>query len=139
MSSRSLADLSVPMAACAAEFEGQLIGQGITFVRACTYRSSTEQDADYAQGRTAPGLIVTQAKGGESRHNDTCNGEPAADAADYYPLRNGRLLGNKTGTELALWEKMGEIGEACGLEWGGRWPVRIRDMPHFQLRKATPP
>lgn len=32
-------------------------------------RTFAEQDAIYAQGRTAPGKIVTKAKGGQSYHN----------------------------------------------------------------------
>ncbi|MFJ5622021.1 M15 family metallopeptidase [Peribacillus loiseleuriae] len=33
------------------------------------YRSIAEQDKLYAQGRTAPGKVVTNAKGGQSNHN----------------------------------------------------------------------
>ena len=33
------------------------------------YRTKAEQDSLYAQGRTAPGEIVTNAKGGDSYHN----------------------------------------------------------------------
>jgi D-alanyl-D-alanine carboxypeptidase len=42
-----------------------------------------------------------------------------------------------------LWLKMGEIGEKLGLEWGGRWPVRVAPLPpphsrpdpgHFQWK-----
>lgn len=33
------------------------------------YRSFAEQNKLYAQGRTAPGKIVTNAKGGQSNHN----------------------------------------------------------------------
>jgi hypothetical protein len=31
-----------------------------------------------------------------------------------------------------LWSEMGRIGEALGLQWGGRWKS-IHDNPHFQL------
>jgi hypothetical protein len=30
---------------------------------------------------------------------------------------------------------MGEIGESVGLEWGGNWTGKLRDMPHFQMRE----
>ena len=30
------------------------------------------------------------------------------------------------------WERIGAIGERCGLDWGGRWEVK--DNVHFQLR-----
>ncbi len=32
------------------------------------------------------------------------------------------------------WERLGEIGESLGLEWGGRW--KQRDCPHFQIKEA---
>jgi len=134
MSSRKKEDLSLPMLACCIEFELRLQSMGIQYVRACTYRSADEQDKTYAQGRTAPGRIVTHARGGESPHNDTENGHPAANAADYYPLENGRLLGDQTDEDIARWEVFGHIGEACGLEWGGRWPGSRRDRPHFQVK-----
>lgn len=35
------------------------------------------------------------------------------------------------------WLKMGEIGEALGLEWGGRWAHA--DMGHFEYIEAQPP
>jgi len=135
MSSRRLTDCSVAMTACLAEFEAQLHGAQINFVRACTYRNGLEQLLLYEQGRSKPGPIVTWLKPGKSRHNDTYNGVPSANAADYYPLLNGKLAGDHTKSELALWEKMGQIGEACGLEWGGRWRNGKTDRPHFQLKK----
>lgn len=30
-----------------------------------------------------------------------------------------------------VWEKMGVIGESCGLKWGGRW--KNKDSPHFEM------
>ena len=150
MSSRKIEDCSIPMQATLAEFELQLTGSGIDFVRSCTYRSSDEQNALYAQGRTAPGFVVTWAKGGQSPHNDISAGMPchqpaedgdipASNAADYYPLLHGKLCGTLTDRELALWTKMGQIGAACGLEWGGNWTARKKDMPHFQLPKEKRP
>jgi peptidoglycan L-alanyl-D-glutamate endopeptidase CwlK len=137
MSSRKLEDCSLAMLAHLVEFEEQMRGEGIPFVRACTYRSAEEQELEYAKGRTAPGRIVTWAPGGQSLHNDTSNGKPAANAADYYPLQNGRLLDNKTDYEIAIWNRMGAIAVKCGLEWGGNWPLLKRDMPHVQLNRAA--
>ena len=134
MSSRSLAQCSIKMAACAAEFENQLRDASIEFVRACTYRSGEEQDTLYSLGRSKPGHIVTQAKAGESPHNMQLDGSPASDAVDYYPLVNGKLCGDTTDAELAIWEQMGKIAVECGLEWGGHWAAAKRDRPHFQLQ-----
>ena len=138
MSSRSLADCSIEAAACAAEFENQMRGAGIEYVRACTYRSNDEQAELYALGRTRPGLIRTHAMPGESLHNRTIDHMPAADAIDYYPLIAGKLAGDKTDQEIALWEQIGIMGETCGLTWGGRWPGKKIDRPHFEIhRKET--
>ena len=134
--SRKLDFLSVQMLACICEFEAQLKGAGIKFVRSCTYRDKEMQDALYAQGRTKPGVIVTWARGGQSLHNDEQDGAPAANAADYYPLLNGKLCGDKTDIELATWAKLGQLAVACGLEWGGNWTGGKRDLPHVQLNRA---
>lgn len=135
--SRKLDLLSVPMLACVMEFEAQLKGHGIKFVRSCTYRDNEAQDALYALGRTKPGRVVTWARGGQSLHNDTQDGQPASNAADYYPLVFGKLAGTATDDDLALWAKMGQIATACGLEWGGNWPAGKVDRPHVQLNRAA--
>lgn len=136
MSSRKIEDCSVQFAATLAEFEEQLRGASIDFVRACTYRSSAEQDALYAQGRTKPGRWATNLRGGLSLHNDTTDGEPTANAADYYPLLNGKLCDDKTDAELALWSKLGQIAVACGMEWGGNFKGATIDRPHCQMNRA---
>lgn len=51
-------------------------------------------------------------------------------AIDLVPVRNGNLWWNAPD---AVWERMGEIGEECGLQWGGRWDGDQKDRPHFQI------
>lgn len=34
--------------------------------------------------------------------------------------------------DITWWQKVGEVGESLGLEWGGRWQGFV-DRPHFQL------
>jgi len=82
------------------------------------FRSVEEQDKLYAKGRTAPGSIVTKAKGGQSNHNFGL-------AVDVVPMENGKL-----NWETKNWDLIGRIGESRGLEWGGRW--KFLDRPHFQ-------
>ena len=98
---------------------------GIDLLITSTYRSNEEQAALYAQGRTKPGLIVTNARPGDSYHNWRC-------AFDVVPLRNGKPVWNTTGLDGDLWRKIGEMGEAIGLEWAGRWTGKLREMAHFQ-------
>ena len=80
------------------------------------YRSFKEQAELYARGRRGSGNIVTNAKPGESMHNYGV-------AFDVVFTRTG-YDGD--------WKTLGELGEALGLEWGGRWES-FTDRPHFQL------
>jgi peptidoglycan L-alanyl-D-glutamate endopeptidase CwlK len=84
-------------------------------------RTYEEQDALYAQGRTAPGNIVTKAKGGQSNHNFGI-------AFDI-----GVFEGNKYLEDSPKYKTVGILGVELGLEWGGNWKT-ITDQPHFQLR-----
>ena len=74
----------------------------------------------YAQGRTRPGIIVTNAKAGYSWHNFQV-------AFDVVPIVDGKAVWDNA----QLWKDIGEIGQECGLEWGGAW-VSFKDKPHFQ-------
>lgn len=80
-------------------------------------RTNTEQNALYAQGRTASGRIVTNAKDGESYHNYGL-------AIDVVEIRGGQAVWNTN------WQGIGNIGIRNGFEWGGNWTAP--DRPHFQ-------
>lgn len=86
-------------------------------------RTYKEQDALYAKGRTAPGSIVTKAKGGYSFHNFGI-------AFDI-----GVFEGNKYLSDSPKYDAVGVLGRDLGLEWGGDW-VSIVDRPHYQLRPS---
>ncbi|MEO5896975.1 MAG: M15 family metallopeptidase [Vicinamibacterales bacterium] len=89
-------------------------------------RTFAEQDALYAQGRTTPGQIVTQARGGESNHNYGL-------AADLCPFVNGKPNWD---APLAVWATLGATAIERGLEWGGAWK-KFLDKPHVQLPSIT--
>lgn len=85
-------------------------------------RSYAEQDALYAQGRTAPGKIVTNARPGQSWHNFGL----AVDIGIFDGT-------GKYQTAAEPYRELGAIGRALdGIEWGGSWP-RFPDFPHFQV------
>lgn len=94
--------------------------QGIDVIITSTYRSAEEQDKIYAVGRTIPGKIVTNAKGGYSFHQYRC-------AFDFIPVIAGKAQWDNT----ELINKCGLIGESCGLEWAGRWK-KFKEKLHFQ-------
>jgi len=98
---------------------------GIDLIITSTYRTAEQQAALYAQGRTKPGMIVTNARPGDSYHNWQC-------AFDVVPLRNGKPVWGTSGEDGMLWRKIGELGESVGLEWAGRWTGKLREMAHFQ-------
>lgn len=53
-------------------------------------------------------------------------------AFDVAPSKDGKTADWKA--PQAVWSCMGEIGEAHGFEWGGRWVGDQVDSPHFQRR-----
>lgn len=105
-----------------------LATQGITIIVVQGLRTIEEQDALYAQGRTTPGKIVTNAKGGQSWHNFGC----AVDCAPLNP--DGSIDWNANHPQ---WKAMEAAGTAMGLVSGANW-VRFVDAPHFQLTGKFP-
>lgn len=87
------------------------------------FRTVEEQDALYAQGRTTPGNIVTNARGSSysSYHQ-------WGTAFDFYRVDGKGAYYDSDG----FFTKVGQIGVALGLEWGGNWKSPV-DKPHFQL------
>lgn len=83
------------------------------------YRSIERQNELYAQGRTAAGNIVTNARGGQSLHNYGV-------AVDFIFRREGY-----DATE-AQWQLLGAVGKSQGFVWGGDWTSFV-DKPHFEL------
>lgn len=88
-------------------------------------RTWADQDKLYAIGRTLPGKVVTNAKGGESWHCYGC-------AVDVAPFDDGVPDWNAS---HPAWRRIVEVGVSLGLESGVSW----HDLPHFQLSGAFPP
>jgi peptidoglycan L-alanyl-D-glutamate endopeptidase CwlK len=103
----------------AAKNIAQPLGLDVRIISAL--RSYAEQDAIYAQGRTTPGRIVTNARAGHSNHNFGLS------------VDIGIFKGKAYLDEHALYDELGPLGESLGLEWGGRWK-KIVDKPHYQFR-----
>ena len=87
------------------------------------FRSIEEQNELYAQGRTKPGNIVTNAKG-----TDYGSHHQWGTAFDFY-RNDGSGAYNTSGN---FFKRVGELGKSLGLEWGGDWTSPV-DQPHFQL------
>lgn len=82
-----------------------------------TLRTWQEQEALYAKGRTLPGEIVTNARGGHSWHN-------FGRAVDVVFQKGDGISYD------GPWDLLGPIGERLGFVWGGRW--KMRDLGHFE-------
>jgi peptidoglycan L-alanyl-D-glutamate endopeptidase CwlK len=94
---------------------------GITIKVISGLRTYEEQNDLFAQGRTRPGRIVTNARAGFSNHNFGI-------AFDI-----GVFEGSKYLDDSPKYKAVGVLGMDLGLEWGGNWKT-IVDQPHFQLR-----
>ncbi|RJZ09976.1 Peptidoglycan L-alanyl-D-glutamate endopeptidase CwlK [Listeria monocytogenes] len=102
--------------------------KGIYLCVAQGYRSSAEQNTLYAQGRTKPGAVVTNAKGGQSNHNygvavDLC----------LYTSDGKNVIWEST---TSRWKTVVSAMKAEGFEWGGDWKS-FKDYPHFELYDAA--
>lgn len=87
-------------------------------------RTFQESDTLFAQGRTAPGSIVTNAKAGQSYHNYGL-------AFDFAMLTNGKddtIVGPN-------WMKVVDIMKRDGFAWGGDFKLQggSPDYPHFEM------
>lgn len=105
---------------------------GITLRIVQGLRTIAEQDALYAQGRTKPGQIVTNAKGGSSLHNYGL-------AIDLGQMLNGNINWSFNYNLLRPYAK--KYGLTWGADWDGDGKTKAEgdkdehlvDMPHFQL------
>ena len=120
INSRSLDDLLPQVKSRVEAFIAACKAENIDLLITSTYRDNESQNALYAQGRTAGGSIVTNAKAGQSFHNWRC-------AVDVVPIVNGKAVWNDTN----LWARIGVIGKSVGLEWAGDWK-KFKEFPHFQ-------
>lgn len=96
-------------------------------------RNNAEQDAMYAQGRTAPGKKITNAKGGQSIHN-------YGFAVDICLIIDGKASWETSkdwdNDQIADWYECVKIFALHGWEWGGNWKT-FKDMPHFEKRNLN--
>lgn len=106
---------------------GILEAEGIVFRIVQGFRTWAEQDALYAQGRTAPGAVVTRARGGQSAHNFGI-------AVDCTPDLTGTMEDGfqpNWNASDPSWVRMEDVMESCGLSAGAKWRT-FPDNPHFE-------
>lgn len=122
MSSRKLDDLRPEIRPQVDEFLADCEAAGLDILVTCTLRNDAEQTALYAQGRTAPGHVVTKAKAGQSAHNYGL-------ALDIVPIVNGKPDWNGSDP---VWTVIGKKGMEAGLTWLGAPGSEFKEEAHFE-------
>jgi peptidoglycan L-alanyl-D-glutamate endopeptidase CwlK len=120
INSRNVDDLDPRVAKRCFDFIAACHEHDVDIIITSTYRDKDSQDALYAQGRTKPGKIVTNARGGQSFHNYRL-------AFDFCPI----VAGKAQWDDIELFQKCGSIGELLGLEYAGNWKS-FKEYAHLQ-------
>jgi peptidoglycan LD-endopeptidase CwlK len=116
--SRALDDLSPEMRPLAVELLARCVEAGLAVVIVDTLRTPEEHAANLRAGTSW------------TVHSKHLYG----DAIDIAPFESWALHGpDKIRWQASdpVWLKLGVLGEAVGLRWGGRWTVQ--DLGHFEL------
>ena len=102
-----------------------MAAEGTFLLAVSGLRTAAQQDALYAQGRTKPGHIVTNARAGFSMHNYGL-------AVDVVPYLSGRSGALNWDVNTPQFQAMVAALKAQGLVWGGDW-TSFKDFDHFQM------
>jgi peptidoglycan L-alanyl-D-glutamate endopeptidase CwlK len=119
--SRRLNDLAPTFRPLAVEFLARCVEAGIAVLIVDTLRTKEEQAENLRKG-----VSWTM----NSRH---LTGE----AIDVCPFEAYALHGPdklQWNASDPVWLRLGVIGEAVGLVWGGRW--KVKDLGHFELPRT---
>ena len=89
-------------------------------------RSFEESAKLYAQGRTTPGSIVSNAKAGQSWHNYGL-------AIDFHLVIDGKDVWPNEPAKDANWMIVVNTFKKHGFNWGGDWQS-FKDYPHLERK-----
>ncbi len=133
--SRDKSLLYPPFADQLADFESRLAAAKLPFYLFMGLRTFADQDELYAQGRTSPGNIVTNARGGDSLHNYGLAADYVLDGQAEKPgiQWSWNIKSDLNADGRSDWLQMAEIAVSCGIEAGYFWK-RFPDAPHVQNR-----
>lgn len=109
----------------------------VDFTVVAGVRTTAQQQALYAQGRTTKGSIVTKADGVKNKSNHQAKADGFGHAVDLYPFYNGSVqvhdkdvLSKLRIIALHIKSKASLLG--IPIQWGGDW--KFVDPPHFELK-----
>jgi len=120
----------------------------IDFTVTSGVRTLKEQQALYAQGRTAKGSIVTEKDGVKNKSNHQPKSDGYGHAIDFCPYVNGKLDWNTTKNfnVIANHIKLTAKRLSVSLRWGADWDndgvtkaqgdkdEKFVDLPHVELK-----
>lgn len=106
----------------ARELQALCDSKGLKLLITETFRTTAEQDALYAQGRTSPGKIVTNCKG-----NGYQSPHQWGVAFDFCKNIKGQEY-----SDAAFFKTVGQLAKSIGLFWGGDFKSFV-DTPHLEL------
>lgn len=97
-------------------------------------RTVQRQQQLYAQGRTAPGVKVTNADGVKNKSNHQPKSDGFGHAVDLYPYINGAVQINAINELKIIATHIKKVAYELGIaiKWGGDWKSPY-DPPHFEL------
>lgn len=99
---------------------------GYEYVAISGNRGEAEQNAIYAQGRTKPGKVVTNARYPFSNHNHRI-------ALDFGVFKAGKYVDGSNPSEAEkVHRAVSQLCEKYPIDWGGNW--KTKDFPHFEIR-----
>lgn len=101
-------------------------------------RTTARQKELYAQGRTKPGIKVTNKNGTTNKSNHQAKADGYGHAVDLYPYYNGavQVTDKEVIPKLKLIAVHIKAVAKClklDITWGGDWKNPY-DPPHFELR-----
>jgi peptidoglycan L-alanyl-D-glutamate endopeptidase CwlK len=91
-------------------------------------RTTGQQQALYAQGRSKPGRVVTQLDGVIKKSNHQVKTDGFGHAVDCCFVVDGA----PSWADALPWSLYGAMAQALGLVWGGAW-VNFKDRPHVEM------
>ncbi|MDR2096024.1 MAG: M15 family metallopeptidase [Treponema sp.] len=146
---RSIDALKKPLAEAVRKFLDRCGAENFPVVVIETDRSQPVQNAYYAQGRerldvvnslrTVAGLYLIKERENTIVTNARVSNHTGGNAVDMCPEIAGKPGYPWWTAPKAVWERMGQLAEECGLDWcaggyGQTWG-KDWDNPHFELMK----
>ena len=116
-----------------------LVSEGHDPVITQGVRTTAQQQAIYAQGRSRVGKVVTDCDGVKRVSNHQKKPDGYGYAVDLAWRVNGEII-----WEGGPWDRLGELAVANGLRWGGLFTTLINgqrvpkpDRPHLELPPSS--